>query len=49
MIAGKLAGRTRPEERITCMNLGLAMEDVGLGYHLYRAAIERGVGISLPL
>ncbi|WP_324717116.1 ornithine cyclodeaminase family protein [Carboxydochorda subterranea] len=49
VIAGRLAGRTRPEERITSVNLGLAMEDVGLGYHLYRAAIERGVGTRLPL
>lgn len=47
--AGLQAGRERDDERIFCMNLGVAIEDVSVGMLVYRRALEAGVGTRLPL
>lgn len=49
VIARRTAGRRSPADRILDINLGLAMEDVGLGQQLYRRAVSRGIGTRLPL
>jgi ornithine cyclodeaminase len=47
--AGVKVGRERPDERIFCMNLGVAIEDVAVGGLAYRRALESGRGRRLPL
>ncbi len=49
IVCGKKPGRERDEERIMSMCLGMALEDVAVGRHLYDVAKERGVGMELPL
>ena len=49
LAAGVKVGRERPDERIFCMNLGVAIEDVAVGGLAYRRAVESGRGRSLPL
>ncbi len=47
--AGLAPGRTRPDERIFCMNMGIAVDDVVTARVLYERALERGAGVRLPL
>jgi ornithine cyclodeaminase/alanine dehydrogenase-like protein (mu-crystallin family) len=47
--AGKKPGRQNPSERIICMNLGLALDDMAAGIMIYRKAIEMGIGAELSL
>jgi ornithine cyclodeaminase/alanine dehydrogenase len=49
IVAGKKPGRTRPEQRIIAMNLGIALEDMAVGVKLYARARERRIGTHLPL
>jgi ornithine cyclodeaminase/alanine dehydrogenase-like protein (mu-crystallin family) len=49
VVAGAKAGRTSANERIVCINMGLALEDVVTAVQLYRLARQRGVGIELPI
>lgn len=49
VIVGKKPGRERKDERIMCMNLGLAIEDVATGKLIYELALKKGVGRKLPL
>ena len=49
LAAGAKVGRERPDERIFCMNLGVAIEDVAVGGLAYRRALESGRGRPLPL
>jgi ornithine cyclodeaminase/alanine dehydrogenase-like protein (mu-crystallin family) len=49
LAAGVKVGRERPDERIFCMNLGVAIEDVAVGGLAYRRAVEEGKGRHLPL
>ena len=49
LAAGVVPGRERPEERVFCLNLGMALEDVVTGALALRRARERGVGRKLPL
>lgn len=49
VVSGRHPGRRSRAERILSMNLGLAMEDVGLGHELFHRAKGRGVGTWLPL
>lgn len=49
VIVGKKPGREKKDERIMCMNLGLAIEDVATGKLIYELALKKGVGRKLPL
>lgn len=49
IVCGKKPGRVRADERIMSMCLGMALEDVAMGRHLYDTAQQRGVGTRLPL
>ncbi len=47
--AGKKSGRESDEERTISINLGLVLEDVATAILVYRQAVERGIGMELPL
>ncbi len=47
--AGLRPGRTSADERIFCMNMGIAVDDVVTARVLYERALERGAGVRLPL
>ncbi len=47
--AGKKAGRQNNKERIICINLGLALDDMATAILVYKNAIKRGIGTLLAL
>lgn len=49
LAAGLVCGRTSPDERLFCLNLGMALEDVVTAGLALRRAQELGVGRELPL
>jgi alanine dehydrogenase len=49
LAAGLQPGRETPEERLFCLNLGMALEDVVTGELALRRARELGIGRELPL
>jgi ornithine cyclodeaminase/alanine dehydrogenase-like protein (mu-crystallin family) len=49
LAAGLVPGRETPDERLFCLNLGMALEDVVTGELALRRARELGVGRELPL
>ena len=49
LAAGLVAGRGGPDERLFCLNLGMALEDVVTGELALRRARELGIGRQLPL
>ena len=49
LAAGLVTGRTTPDERLFCLNLGMALEDVVTAELALRRARELGVGRELPL
>lgn len=49
LAAGSIPGRTDERQRLFCMNLGLAVEDVVTARLAFDRALERGVGRKLPL
>jgi ornithine cyclodeaminase/alanine dehydrogenase len=49
LAAGLVPGRRRDDERLFCLNLGMALEDVVTGELALRRARERGAGRELPL
>src|SRR5699024_8950533 len=49
IIKGQKQGRQSDNEVIISMTGGLPTEDVAWGYKVYKKAIEKGLGISLPL
>ena len=49
LAAGLTPGRSRDDERVFCLNLGMALEDVVTGTLALRRARESGVGRELPL
>jgi len=49
IVSGKKPGRENPKERIMCMNLGLAIEDMATAILIYEKAKKSGAGISLSL
>jgi ornithine cyclodeaminase/alanine dehydrogenase-like protein (mu-crystallin family) len=49
LAAGLKPGRTADEQRIFCMNMGIAVDDVVTARVLYERAVERGAGVRLPL
>lgn len=49
LAAGLVHGRETPDERLFCLNLGMALEDVVTGELALRRARELGIGRDLPL
>jgi ornithine cyclodeaminase/alanine dehydrogenase len=49
LAAGHAAGRERDDERLFCLNLGMALEDVVAGQLAVRRARGLGIGRELPL
>ena len=49
IVSEKKPGRENPGERIMCMNLGLAIEDMATAILIYEKATKAGVGARLPL
>ncbi len=47
VVLGTSAGRERPDEIILVNPFGLAIEDIALAAHVYRAALELNMGIRL--
>jgi ornithine cyclodeaminase/alanine dehydrogenase len=47
LAAGRVDGRRDPTERLFCMNLGVAVEDVATAQLVLARARERGVGLAL--
>lgn len=49
IVSGKKKGRENSYERIMCMNLGLAIEDIATAKLVYDKAVKERVGTELPL
>jgi ornithine cyclodeaminase/alanine dehydrogenase len=49
LVTGRKGGRERLEERTIACNLGLALDDMATASLIYRRALEKGIGIWLPL
>lgn len=49
VLAGKKEGRKNSRERLVCMNLGLALEDMATAPLVLEQAIARGLGTRLTL
>ena len=49
IVAGKKPGREHAGERVICINLGLALEDMATAILVYERAREKQLGTQLPL
>jgi ornithine cyclodeaminase/alanine dehydrogenase-like protein (mu-crystallin family) len=49
ILAGRKPGRVSASERTMAMNLGLAIGDMAVAPEVLRRAVERGLGVRLPL
>jgi len=49
LVTGQKPGRESATERTIACNLGLALDDMATAPLIYRRALERGIGIWLPL
>jgi alanine dehydrogenase len=49
VILGKVEGRTSPDEITVFESLGLAIEDLAAADHVYRRAVEKGMGARVEL
>lgn len=49
LVTNKKPGREYPQERTMTCNLGLAMDDMAVAPTVYQRAVEKGIGIWLPL
>lgn len=49
LVTGAKPGRQDAGERTLAINLGLALEDMAVAAEVYRRAVERGIGVRLPL
>jgi ornithine cyclodeaminase/alanine dehydrogenase len=49
VVAGLKPGRTGADELIVVNNIGMAVEDVVVARRIFDRALERGIGIKLPL
>ena len=49
IVVGASPGRESDEERVICVNLGLALEDVVCARLIYDRAVSGGIGTRLPL
>jgi ornithine cyclodeaminase/alanine dehydrogenase-like protein (mu-crystallin family) len=48
VLSGKKAGRQSDRERIFVRAIGLVNQDIAMADHIYRAALEKGIGTRLP-
>ncbi len=49
LVAGRKAGREKPEERTMACNLGLALDDIAVAPLIFERALEKGIGTWLLL
>jgi ornithine cyclodeaminase/alanine dehydrogenase-like protein (mu-crystallin family) len=49
LVTGKRPGRQSAEERTMACNLGLAMDDMAVAPAIYQRAVEKKIGVWLPL
>lgn len=49
VVCGQKPGRENNDERIVSLNMGMGIHDVTVGGHIYRIALEKGIGTRLPL
>jgi ornithine cyclodeaminase/alanine dehydrogenase-like protein (mu-crystallin family) len=49
VVAGREAGRTSRAQRVVCINMGIALEDVTTALSVYRQARDIGRGVELPI
>lgn len=49
ILAGKIAGRERPEERLLILNLGIAASDIALAREIHQRASTLGIGSTFTL
>jgi ornithine cyclodeaminase/alanine dehydrogenase len=49
LVTGRKPGRQKPEERTMACNLGLALDDMATAPLIYQRALEKGIGMWLPL
>jgi ornithine cyclodeaminase/alanine dehydrogenase len=49
IVTGIKPGRQSAAERTMAINLGLALDDMAVAPAIYRAALEMGLGTTLPL
>lgn len=49
IIAGKAPGRESEAERTISINLGLALDDMATAILIYNRALDKGIGLKLPL
>jgi len=47
LLAGKKPGRQSDRERIFIRAIGLVNQDIAMADHIYRAALEKGIGTRL--
>jgi ornithine cyclodeaminase/alanine dehydrogenase-like protein (mu-crystallin family) len=48
ILAGKKPGRQSDRERIFIRAIGLVNQDIAMADHIYRTALEKGIGTRLP-
>jgi alanine dehydrogenase len=48
ILAGRKPGRQSDRERIFIRAIGLVNQDIAIADHIYRAALEKGIGTRLP-
>jgi ornithine cyclodeaminase len=49
VLLGRVPGRGGPDEITLFKSLGIAVEDLAAAHHIYRAALERGQGLSIAM
>ncbi len=49
LVTGRKPGRQKPNERTIGCNLGLALDDMATAPLIYQRAMEKGIGVWLPL
>ena len=49
LVTGRKPGRESAEERTMTANLGMALDDMAVAPLIYKKAIEKGIGVRLPL
>lgn len=48
LLSGKKAGRQSDKERVFIRAIGLVNQDIAMADHIYRSALEKGIGTRLP-
>jgi alanine dehydrogenase len=49
VVTGRVSGRSRPQDRVLVMNLGIALADMAVGSIVLAKARAAGLGLRLPL